>query len=403
MKSLRPSSRPASASAALAPLIALLVSGCGHPDDAATAGTATGGAPAPEVGVVEIEPQSLIIETELAGRTNPYLIAEVRPQVGGIIRERLFEEGSEIEAGQVLYRIDPATYQAAYDSARATLARDEAGLLTARLKADRYAKLIETGVVSREDFDNAAAALKQAEATVAMDKAAVEAARIDLDYTRVTAPIAGTIGRSTVTQGALVTADQTAALATIQQLDPIYVDVTQSSVELLHLKRALASGRLQRTNGQDADVELILEDGSHYGITGRLQFSEVSVDERTGTVTLRAVFPNPDHELLPGMYVRAVLREGVRQAAILAPQQAVTRDAQGNATALVLNARGQVETHNVTVERAVGNQWLVTSGLAAGDRLIVDGLQKVRPGQDAQPVFLKLASKSDPIPAGGGH
>jgi len=403
MKSLRPSSRPASASAALAPLIALLVTGCGHPDDAATAGTATGGAPAPEVGVVEIEPQSLIIETELAGRTNPYLIAEVRPQVGGIIRERLFEEGSEIEAGQVLYRIDPATYQAAYDSARATLARDEAGLLTARLKADRYAKLIETGVVSREDFDNAAAALKQAEATVAMDRAAVEAARIDLDYTRVTAPIAGTIGRSTVTQGALVTADQTAALATIQQLDPIYVDVTQSSVELLHLKRALASGRLQRTNGQDADVELILEDGSHYGITGRLQFSEVSVDERTGTVTLRAVFPNPDHELLPGMYVRAVLREGVRQAAILAPQQAVTRDAQGNATALVLNARGQVETHNVTVERAVGNQWLVTSGLAAGDRLIVDGLQKVRPGQDAQPVFLKLASKSDPIPAGGGH
>lgn len=379
---------------ALVPLIALLLASCDRSDVTAQSGEA----PKPQVGVVEVEPRPLAVETELAGRTNPYLIAEVRPQVSGIILARQFEEGSDIKAGQVLYQIDPATYQAAYDSARATLARDEASLLTARLKADRYGKLIETGVVSQEDYDNAVAAQKQAEAVVAMDAAAVETARIDLGYTQVTAPIAGTIGRSTVTQGALVTEDQTAALATIQQLDPIYVDVTQSSVELLRLKRALASGRLQRTNGQDADVELILEDGSRYGMTGRLQFSEVSVDERTGTVTLRAVFPNPDHELLPGMYVRAVLREGIRKNAILAPQQAVTRDAQGNATALVLNSQGMVESHNLTVERAVGNQWLVTAGLQAGDRLIVDGLQKIRPGQEAQPVFLKLASNNNPAP-----
>jgi len=384
-------------------LFTALAAGCdtGH----VTAQSDAGGPepPKPQVGVVEITPQVLTVETELAGRTSPYFIAEVRPQVSGIILQRQFQEGSNVQDGQVLYQIDPATYQAAYDSARATLARDEATLLTARLKARRYEKLIETGVVSREDYDNAVAAEKQAEAVVAMDDAAVESARIDLGYTRVTAPIAGTIGRSTVTQGALVTADQTAALATIRQLDPIYVDVTQSSVELLRLRRALATGRLQRTNGQDADVELILEDGSRYGMTGRLQFSEVNVDERTGTVTLRAVFPNPDHELLPGMYVRAVLREGTRQDAILAPQQAVTRDDKGNATALVLGSDGKVETHYLTVERAVGNQWLVSAGLDAGDRLIVDGLQKVRPGQEAQPVFIKLASNDSSAPNSVGR
>lgn len=372
---------------------ALVLSGCNNAGS--TVDPAQSAAMQPEVGVVEIKPRTVTLDTELAGRTAAYLIAEVRPQVGGIVLERLFEEGSEVKAGQVLYRIDPATYQAAYDLAKATLARDEAALTTARLKAGRYEELVKIKAVSQEDYDDAAAALKQAQATVAIDKAAVETARIELAYTRVTAPIDGRIGRSTVTQGALVTADQTTALATIQQLDPIYVDVTQSSTDLLHLKRALASGRLQRADQLEANVELMLEDGTRYGPRGRLQFSEVSVDERTGTVTLRAVFPNPEQELLPGMYVRAMLTEGVRQQAILAPQQAVTRDPQGKATALVLNPQDKVEPRNLTVERALGNQWLITDGLQAGDRLIVDGLQKVRPGAQARAVELHVADGGD--------
>ena len=373
-------------------LSALLLTGCGDRTAAPTSA-----APPPEVGVVEIEAKPVTLSTELAGRTAAYLIAEVRPQVRGIILERRFEEGSEIEAGQDLYRIDPATYQAAYDSAKATLARDEAVLTTARLKAKRYDELIKIKAVSQEAHDDAGAALKQAQATVAMDRAAVESARIDLGYTRIAAPIAGRIGRSSVTRGALVTADQTAALATIQQLDPIYVDVTQSSTDLLRLKRALASGHLQRVDQHEASVELILEDGTHYGRRGQLKFSEVSVDERTGTVTLRAVFPNPDHELLPGMYVRALLTEGVRQQAILAPQQAVTRDAQGNATALVLNEQDTVESRELDIERAIANQWLVTKGLRTGDRLIVDGLQKVHPGGQARAVPVKLADSRDAV------
>ena len=385
------SSRPTVAVLSL--MSALVLSGCNNAGS--TVDPAQSAAMQPEVGVVEIKPRTVTLDTELAGRTAAYLIAEVRPQVGGIVLERLFEEGSEVKAGQVLYRIDPATYQAAYDLAKATLARDEAALTTARLKAGRYEELVKIKAVSQEDYDDAAAALKQAQATVAIDKAAVETARIELAYTRVTAPIDGRIGRSTVTQGALVTADQTTALATIQQLDPIYVDVTQSSTDLLHLKRALASGRLQRADQLEANVELMLEDGTRYGPRGRLQFSEVSVDERTGTVTLRAVFPNPEQELLPGMYVRAMLTEGVRQQAILAPQQAVTRDPQGKATALVLNPQDKVEPRNLTVERALGNQWLITDGLQAGDRLIVDGLQKVRPGAQARAVELHVADGGD--------
>lgn len=381
-----PRSLPVSARLTVTALLlsALMLSGCNDADSTAT--PAQTGAPQPEVGVVEITPHPVTLDTELSGRTAAHLIAEVRPQVGGIILERQFEEGSEVKAGQVLYRIDPATYQAAYDLARATLARDEATVTTARLKADRYKELVKIQAVSQEDYDDAAAALKQARATVAMDKASVETARIELAYTRVTAPIDGRIGRSAVTRGALVTADQDNALATIQQLDPIYVDVTQASADLLRLKRALASGSLQRADELEANVELILEDGTRYGQRGRLQFSEVSVDERTGTVTLRAVFPNPQQELLPGMYVRARLIEGNRQAAILAPQQAVTHDTQGRPTALVLNADDTVELRNLTVERALGNQWLVTDGLQAGDRLIVDGLQKVQPGAQARAV-----------------
>ena len=368
----------------------VLLSGC----DTTQAQGQPAPAPIPEVGVVEIQPQTVTLSTELAGRTTPYLIAEVRPQVSGIIQQRLFSEGSEIEAGQVLYQIDPATYQAAYDNAKATLARDEAALTSAQLKVKRYKNLVKIKAVSQEAYDDAVAALKQAQATVAMSDAAVQSARINLDYTQVTSPIAGRIGRSTVTPGALVTANQSEALATVRQLDPIYVDVTQSSAQLLQLKRALASGQLQRAEDLNANVELILEDGSRYSESGRLQFSEVNVDESTGTLTLRAVFPNPEQVLLPGMYVRAVIHEGVKPEAILAPQRSITRDTQGNATALVLNEQGVVEQRLLAVDRSIGHQWLVTAGLEAGDQLIVDGLQKVRPGAPARAVSVTLDTDS---------
>jgi len=367
----------------------LFLPGCDRAGvNAAQTGSADAAAPLPQVGIVEIRPRPVALDTELAGRTTSYLIAEVRPQVSGIILDRAYEEGSRITVGQLLYRIDPATYQAAYDSAVATLRRDEAAMTRARLTADRYRELLKTKSVSQEVYDDAAAALKQAKATVDIDKAALESARINLDYTRVTAPISGRIGRSNVTQGALVTASQATPLATIQQYDPIYVDVTQSSAELLRLKRILASGQLQPTGELDANVALILEDGTNYAHRGRLQFTEVSVDENTGSVTLRAVFPNPEHQLLPGMYVRAVITEGVKQAAILAPQKAVTRDAKGRASAMVLGSGDRIEQRNLTLDRAVGNQWLVTAGLQPGDRLIVDGLQKVRPGIPASAVNL---------------
>ena len=367
----------------------LFLPGCDRAGvNAAQTGSADAAAPLPQVGIVEIRPRPVSLDTELAGRTTSYLIAEVRPQVSGIILDRAYEEGSRITVGQLLYRIDPATYQAAYDSAVATLRRDEAAMTRARLTADRYRELLKTKSVSQEVYDDAAAALKQAKATVDIDKAALESARINLDYTRVTAPISGRIGRSNVTQGALVTASQATPLATIQQYDPIYVDVTQSSAELLRLKRVLASGQLQPTGELDANVALILEDGTNYAHRGRLQFTEVSVDENTGSVTLRAVFPNPEHQLLPGMYVRAVITEGVKQAAILAPQKAVTRDAKGRASAMVLGSGDRIEQRNLTLDRAVGNQWLVTAGLQPGDRLIVDGLQKVRPGIPASAVNL---------------
>lgn len=368
----------------------VLLSGC----DTTQAQGQPGPAPIPEVGVVEVQAQPVTLSTELAGRTAPYLIAEVRPQVSGIIQQRLFSEGGEIEAGQVLYQIDPATYQAAYDNAKATLARDEAALTSAQLKVKRYKNLVKIKAVSQEAYDDALAALKQAQASVAMSEAAVQTARINLDYTQVTSPIAGRIGRSTVTPGALVTANQSDALATVRQLDPIYVDVTQSSAQMLSLKRALASGQLQRTEDLNANVELILEDGSRYSESGHLQFSEVNVDESTGTVTLRAVFPNPEQVLLPGMYVRAVIHEGVKPEAILAPQRSITRDTQGNATALVLNEQGVVEQRSLAVERAIGHQWLVTAGLEAGDQLIVDGLQKVRPGAPARAVSVVLDTDS---------
>ncbi len=354
-----------------------------------TSQTSPQAAAAPEVGIIQIQPQSVVISVELAGRTEPYSIAEVRPQVSGIIQQRLFKEGSDVVTGQALYQIDPASYQASYNSAVATLARDEANLTAARLKAERYKQLRKTGMTSQESYDDAVAAFKQAQATVDMSKATVESAAINLGYTRITAPIDGRISRSSFTQGALLTANQASPLTTIQQLDPIYVDITQSSAELLRLRRALSNGDLQRLDELSAGVSLILEDGSRYAHEGQLQFTEASVDERTGSVTLRAVFPNPDQQLLPGMYVRAVVQEGVRQNAILVPQQGVSRDARGQATALVLNADNKVEQRNLRVDRSLGNQWLVSEGLAANDRIIIDGLQKVRPGASARAVIIE--------------
>ncbi|EGV31100.1 efflux transporter, RND family, MFP subunit [Thiorhodococcus drewsii AZ1] len=359
---------------------ALFVVGCGLQAHAAgPGGPAT-------VGVVRIEAHPAVLTTELPGRTTPYQIAEVRPQVGGIIQERKFKEGGQIEAGEVLYQIDPAVYQATYDSAKASLARSEATLARARLKADRYANLLKANAVSQEDYDDAEAALKEAIASVAVDQADLVSARINLDYTRVTSPIAGRIGRSAVTQGALVTAYQDLALATVQQLDPIYVDLTQSSAQLLRLRRALEDGDLQGPDGKQPKVTLILEDGSAYPLPGRLEFSEVTVDQGTGAVTMRATFPNPDDLLLPGMFVRATVEEGIRPDAILAPQQGVQRDRRGDPFALVLSEDGTVEQRKLETNRAMGDRWLIDSGLKPGDRLIVDGIQMVRPGAKAQAV-----------------
>jgi membrane fusion protein (multidrug efflux system) len=335
----------------------------------------------PEVGVVVLHTQPVEVTTELPGRINPYAVAQVRPQINGIIKARLFREGSDVKAGAVLYQIDPAVYRAAFDQAQAQLANARANLTTAQLKAERYAALDKQNAISKQDYDDAEAAYLQAKATVEQDAAALESARINLDYTRITAPIGGRVGISAYTQGALVTANQTDALTSVQTLDPIYVDITQSSAELLALRRGLSAGGPQAS----ANVTLILEDGSRYARSGKLQFTDITVDQTTGAVTLRALFPNPDGVLLPGMFVRAIVTEE-RVAAILAPQQGITRDPSGRATALVVDRDGIARLRNVETERAIGDRWLVTGGLEAGDRLIVEGLQRVQPGQPVRAV-----------------
>jgi membrane fusion protein, multidrug efflux system len=369
-------------------VIGLILSGCGkkQPGGPPQAGT-------PEVAVVTVQPERVVLTSELPGRTSAYLIAEVRPQVGGIIQNRLFTEGSDVTMGEVLYQIDPAVYQATYNSANAALTRAEANLIPSRLKAGRYAELVKINAVSQQDYDDASAALKLAEADVEAGKAAVETARINLAYTKVTAPISGRIGRSSVTNGALVTAGQPAALATIQQLSPIYVDVTQSSAELLRLKQNLASGQLQSNGAAQARVRLLLEDGSPYPLPGTLKFSEVTVDQTTGSITLRAIFPNPRHTLLPGMFVRAVLEEGVNEHAILVPQRGVTRNPAGNAMVMVVGNEEKVEPRVIKVLRTVGENWLVSEGLKAGDRVILEGVQKARPGTPVKAV--PFGSKAD--------
>ena len=339
-----------------------------------------------EVGVVTVTPTAVTLTKELPGRTSAFRVAEVRARVNGIVLKRLFEEGSDVKEGQRLYLVDPAPYQAALDQAKATLARAEANLANAKLQADRMADLVRDNAVSRQEHDSAMAAWKAAQAEVAAGRAAVQTASINVGYTAITAPVSGRIGRSSVTEGAYVQAAQATLLATIQQLDPVYVDLSQSSAEALALRRALASGKLQRAENGGAKVELLLEDGREYGRPGALQFADVSVDPSTGSIGLRAIFPNPGRELLPGMFVRARLQEGVNPQALLVPQTGVTRDQKGNPTALVVNAERKVERRQLVTERAIGDAWLVTQGLAAGDQVIVEGVQKVRPGAAVSPV-----------------
>jgi len=346
------------------------------------------------VTTIEAKEQQLELTTELPGRTSAHLIAEVRPQVSGIIKKRHFKEGSFVKEGQLLYQIDPAPFQAAYDSAAASLARAQANLPALKSRAVRYGELLAGGAVSQQDFDDVDSISRQAQAEVAYWEAAVESARINLGYTRVTASISGRIGKSNMTEGALATMNQPVPLATIQQFDPIYVDVPQSTVDLLRLKHRIASGSLSAEGESQKKVGLILEDGSEYPIEGTLEFRDVTVDPTTGTITLRAVFPNPDDVLLPGMFVRAVVREGIDRQAILIPQNAVSRDPKGNALTLVVDGDGVVRQCPIEIDRAMGNQWLVASGLCAGDRVIVEGALKVRPGMQVK----AIPSAGDELP-----
>jgi len=338
--------------------------------------------PAVPVTVVTLQAQDVTLVRELSGRAAPSLVAEVRPQVGGIVQKLLFTEGGLVKAGQPLYQLDDATYRAEYSSARAVLAKAQAVVASARLLAQRTGDLVKIDAVSQQENDNAQAALLQAEAETTAAQAAVERADVMLRYALVTSPIGGRVGKSNVTQGALVTANQADPLAVVQRLDPIYVDVTQSSAELLALRKAVADGKLGRI--ENLKVDILLEDGTRYPHAGRLAFSEVTVDPSTGSYSLRIVVPNPDGLLLPGMYVRAIVGSGVRSNGVLVPQRGIVRDPKGNASAMVVDAQGKVEARTVQISNAIGNQWLVEAGLAAGDKVIVEGLQKVKPGVAVQ-------------------
>jgi membrane fusion protein (multidrug efflux system) len=365
------------AASALAPV--LLLCGCGGKEKPER--------PPAEVGVVTLTTGPVTVSTELPARTNAYQVSQVRPQVAGIVKARLFTEGTIVHAGQPLYQIDPSLYRASRDQAAANVANAQAALTTAQAKADRYKTLSGTEAISRQDADDVSAAARQANAAVQQARATLQTARINLDFTRIVAPITGRIGRSSVTPGALVTASQTDALATIQQLDPIYVDITQSSSQLLSLRRALASGSLLPAS---ATVQLKLEDGSLYPQSGTIEFAEPIVDVDSGTITIRARFPNPNGLLLPGMFVRVVAPQAVMPNAILVPQQGITRDAKGDATALLIGKDNKVVMRSVTADRAIGDKWLITAGLKAGDRLIVEGTGKAMPGAAVRPVAATL-------------
>jgi len=367
-----------------------LLTGCQHRQ---------GQVPVPEVAVLEVQPSRVDLTTELPARVSAFLVAEVRPQVNGIIQQRAFAEGSDVKAGQLLYQIDPAPFQAALASAQAALARAQANLPPLRSRAERDQELVKINAIGKQELEEAVAGQKQAEAEIQSSQAAVQSAGINLAYTRITAPITGRIGKSSVTVGALATAYQGPVFATIQQLDPVYVDSPQTTAYLLQLKRNLASGRIRGGPADQAKVKLLLEDGTAYPQPGVLKFSDVTVDPSTSSLTLRMVFPNHDHVLLPGMYVRAVVEEGVADRAILVPQQGVAHDPKGNPTALVVDASGKVEQRLLKVDRAVGSRWLVTEGLNAGDKLVMEGLQKVRPGMAVNAVPFREAAA--PQPAAG--
>ena len=336
-----------------------------------------------EVVIIKLEPRREVYTTALAGRIASFQVAEVRPQVGGILQQRLFTEGADVKAGQALYQIDPATYEAALDSAQAALMKAEANVTPARLKAERFRELLAIKAVSKQEYDDAQAAFKQAEADVAVNRAAVKTARINLEYTKVRSPISGRIGKSAFTPGALVTANQAQALTSVRQLDPVYVDITQSSQDLLRLRAQFTNGEL-RSAAEEAPVRLKLENGAMYPHEGRLQFTDVSVDESTGMVSLRALFPNPEHILLPGMYVRAVIAEGVDENALLVPQRALRRDPKGQASVLLVEGGGKVDVRLVDVGRTVGDSWQVLAGLKPGERVIVEGGQNGRRGMSVK-------------------
>jgi membrane fusion protein (multidrug efflux system) len=355
----------------------------------------------PEVAVMLIKAQPVTLTTELPGRVSAFLVAEVRPQVNGIVQQRAFAEGSDVKAGQVLYQIDPQAYRATLASAQATLARAQASLPSLKSRVERDQELIKIDAIGKQELEEAVSSLMQAEAEIQSSQASVESARINLGYTRITAPISGRIGKSSVTVGALAVANQSTSLATIQQLDQVYVDSPQSTGYLLKLKRTMASGRVKGGSASQTKVKLLLEDGSAYPQQGVLKFSDVTVDSTTSSLTLRMMFPNPGHVLLPGMYVRAVVEEGVADQAILAPQQGISHDTKGNPTALVVDASGKVEQRLLKVDRAVGSRWLVTEGLHAGDRLIMEGLQQVKPGTAVSVVPFRETAAPAPQPAAG--
>ncbi len=361
--------------------VCCLLSACNEKSGGAQQSNAAG--VKPEVSAVTLHVQSVALTAEVPGRTAASLIAEVRPQVGGIIRARNFKEGSEVKAGDILYEIDPSAYQASYDSAAAALQKAQGAVPSAQAKVDRYKGLTSQAVVSKQDLDDAQSTLTQALADVAAAKAALETARINLDYTKIRAPISGRIDASAVTVGALVTAEQTTALATINQLDPINVDVTQSNTNLLALRRAVAEGRL-KVVGSNVSVKLRLEDGTAYPLPGAFEFSVASVSETLGTVTARASFPNPDRLLLPGMYVRATIEEGIAPNSFLVPQRAVTRNTKGEPIAMFVDADGKVHQRVLVTQRSIGNSWLVGEGIKDGERVVVEGIQRIRDGQDVK-------------------
>jgi membrane fusion protein (multidrug efflux system) len=350
------------------------------------------------VTVVTLAAQPVALTRELPGRTTPFLVAEVRPQATGIVRDQLFTEGSLVETGQALYQLDDATYRAAYNSAKASLTRTQVALEVARTNARRLSELAKSGVISQQANENAVATLHQAEADVGVAKAELASAEVVLNYARISSPISGRIGKSSVTKGALVTANQDAPLATVQQLDPVYVDLTQSSSELLELRKELAAGTLTETS--DVPVTVLLEDGSPYPHAGQMKFTDVTVDANTGSFALRVVVPNPENMLLPGMYIRALVSNGERRNGLLVPQQAIARDPKGNANAMVVAADGTVEARIVQVNRTIGDKWLVDAGLEPGDRVIIEGLQKIKPGMPVQATeFIPAAAPDSDRPA----